>query len=344
MQITIKDVAKHANVAPSTVSRVIANSPRISQKTKERVRQTMEELGYHPNIHARSLANRSTQSIGLVMPSAATKTLQNPFFPEVLRGISTKAHQNGYSLYMTTGVTEDEVLTGVIEMVQGRRVDGVIVLYSREDDRVVDYLRQTKFPFVVVGKPFNDASSITYVDTDNYLAGREVTRYLFDLGHRRIAFIGGSDKLAVTQDRRNGYATALMESGIEVNSNYICSAEFMTKGGAKAVRELFELPEPPTAIVVSDDMMALGVISTLGEMGLSIPNDVAVVSFNNVYIAEHSNPPLTSVEINIFGLGYEAANCLIEQISDSIPPYGKRIIVPHYLVIRQSCGHGQAEN
>lgn len=343
MQITIKDVAKHANVAPSTVSRVIANSPRISQKTKERVRSSMEELGYHPNIHARSLANRSTQSIGLVMPSAATKTLQNPFFPEVLRGISTKAHQNGYSLYMTTGVTEEEVLSGVIEMVQGRRVDGVIVLYSREDDQVVQYLRQTKFPFVVVGKPFGDASSITYVDTDNYLAGREVTKHLYNLGHRRIAFIGGSDKLAVTQDRRNGYATALMEAGIPVCEEYIARAEFMTKGGAKAVRELLQNEEPPTAVVVSDDMMALGVISTLSEMGLKIPEDVAVVSFNNVYIAEHSNPPLTSVEINIFGLGFEATNCLLEQISDNAPPYGKRVIVPHYLVVRQSCGQKKSK-
>ncbi len=342
MQVTIKDVAREANVAPSTVSRVIANSSRISQKTKERVRQAMDELGYYPNVHARSLANRTTQAIGLVMPSAATKTLQNPFFSEVIRGISTKAHQNGYSLYMTTGVSEEEVYEGVVSMVQGRRVDGVVVLYSRTDDKVVQFLQDSKFPFVVVGKPFSDSSHVTYVDTDNYLAGREVTKYLHQLGHECIAFVGGAQDLAVTQERVGGYKTALMEEGIPIQESYIVSAPFMTTGGAEAVKRLMSLEHPPTAVVVSDDMMALGVMSTLNEMGIGVPDQMAVVSFNNLFIAEFSSPPLTSVEINIFGLGFEATNCLIEQINEDATPYGKRVIVPHYLVVRQSCG-GKSE-
>ncbi|MDX5475429.1 MAG: LacI family transcriptional regulator, partial [Bacillaceae bacterium] len=149
MSVTIKDVAKVANVAPSTVSRVIANNPRISEKTKKRVREAMEELGYHPNFIARSLANQSTKVIGLVMPASADKTLQNPFFPEVLRGISTAAHDKQYALQMSTGVSEEEILEGVIQMVQGRRVDGIIMLYSRVEDKVINYLQNSNFPFVV---------------------------------------------------------------------------------------------------------------------------------------------------------------------------------------------------
>lgn len=145
MNVTIKDVAKRANVAPSTVSRVIADSPRISEKTKRKVRQAMKELGYHPNFIARSLASQATQVIGIVMPSAAELALQNPFFPEVIRGISKAAHEKKYALQMSTGEEEDEIYEEVIDMLQGRRVDGVILLYSRIDDKLMKYLQKINF-------------------------------------------------------------------------------------------------------------------------------------------------------------------------------------------------------
>ncbi len=336
MAVTIKEVAKLASVAPSTVSRVIADSPRISHLTKIRVREAMEELGYHPNFNARSLANQTTQAIGVVMPSSADKVFQNPFFPEVLRGISTIAHGKEYALYMSTGETEDEIFKGVVKMVQGKRVDGIVLLYSRVDDEIITYLQKREFPFTVIGKPFKETDSITHVDNDNFKAAKEVTEYFIGLGHDRIAFVGGSLNLVVTIDRLLGYEKALRNSGFLYRDEYIVHEEFLKEGGQEAVKELLALEEPPTALVVADDLMAWGVLNTLDEMKIRVPEDISVVSFNNLMLSEVSRPPLTSVDINIFELGCMAAKCLIQQIQDPTELV-KRITIPHQLVKRNSC-------
>lgn len=337
MAVTIKDVAKVANVAPSTVSRVIANSPRISEKTKERVREVMDQLGYHPNFIARSLASQSTRAIGLVMPSSTDVVFQNPFFPTVLTGLSEGAHSKQYALHMTTGKTEDEIFDGVVAMVQGGRVDGVVLLYSKVEDRVIAYLRERDFPFVVIGKPFKDDENISYVDNDNFKAGKEVTEHLIQLGHDRIGFIGGNLDLVVTVERLLGYEKALRNSGISLVDDYIVNDEFLRESGQDAVKELLSLEKPPTAMVVADDLMALGVLNKLDEMGISVPDDISIVSFNNVLIAEMARPPLTSVDINIFDLGYQAAKSLIQKVENPDEPI-KRIIVPFKIVRRFSCG------
>jgi DNA-binding LacI/PurR family transcriptional regulator len=337
MAVTIKDVAKVANVAPSTVSRVIANSSRISEKTKERVREVMDQLGYHPNFIARSLASQSTRAIGLVMPSSTDVVFQNPFFPTVLTGLSEGAHAKQYALHMTTGKTEDEIFDGVVAMVQGGRVDGVILLYSKVEDRVIAYLKERNFPFVVIGKPFKDDENTSYVDNDNFKAGKEVTEHLIQLGHDRIGFIGGNLDLVVTVERLLGYEKALRNSGIQLADDYIVNDEFLRESGQDAVKELLSLEKPPTAMVVADDLMALGVLNKLDEMGIAVPEDISIVSFNNVLIAEMARPPLTSVDINIFELGFQAAKSLIQKIENPDEPI-KRIIVPFKIVPRFSCG------
>ncbi|KIY23247.1 MULTISPECIES: LacI family DNA-binding transcriptional regulator [Mesobacillus] len=336
MAVTIKDVAKIANVAPSTVSRVIANSSRISEKTKKRVREVMDELGYHPNFIARSLASHSTRAIGLVMPSSSDAVFQNPFFPTVLTGLSEGAHAKQYALHMTTGKTDDEIYDGVVAMVQGGRVDGVVLLYSKVEDRVISYLKKRDFPFFVIGKPFKDDENINYVDNDNFKAGKEVTEHLIQLGHDRIAFIGGNLDLVVTVERIEGYEKALRNSGIKLVDEYIINDEFLQESGQDAVEVLLSLDQPPSALVVADDLMALGVLNKLDEMGIEVPKDISIVSFNNVLIAEMARPPLTSVNINIFDLGFQAAKNLIQKIENPEEPI-KRIIVPFNIVTRYSC-------
>ncbi|HYK72017.1 MAG TPA: LacI family DNA-binding transcriptional regulator [Pseudoneobacillus sp.] len=336
MAVTIKDVAKLANVAPSTVSRVIANSSRISEKTKEKVREAMDQLGYHPNFIARSLASQTTQAIGLVMPSSTDKVFQNPFFPTVLRGISEAANERQYALYMTTGKTDDDIYDGVVQMVQGGRVDGVVLLYSKVEDKILSYLQQRNFPFVVIGKPFKQVEEITHVDNDNFRATKEVTEYLINLGHEAIAFIGGDLNLVVTVERLLGYEKALRDAFISLVPEYIIHEEFLREGGQEAVRELMSLKTPPTALVVVDELMALGVLNTLDEMGIKVPDDISIISFNNVILSEMSRPPLTSVDIGIFDLGFEAAKSLIQKIENPKEPI-KRIIIPHKIVKRQSC-------
>lgn len=337
MAVTIKDVAKLANVAPSTVSRVIANSPRISQKTKDKVREAMERLGYHPNFNARSLANKSTNTIGIVMPSSANKAFQNPFFPEVIRGISTKAHQEGFGLYLSTGQTEDEIFQEVVHMVQGGRVDGIILLYSRINDRIMPYLQQQQFPFVLIGRPYGDEhENVTYVNNDNYKAAKTVTEYLILLGHQHIAFIGGELDFVVTVDHKRGYEQALQNAHIPIKEEYVVFHQELQEGGQDAIIELMSLSQPPSALVVSDDIMTFGVMRMLSEMGIKVPDDISIVSFNNVLVSEMSSPPMSTVDIHIFSLGFEATNLLIENIKHpDIEP--RNVIIPHKLVKRQTC-------
>lgn len=337
MMVTIKDVAKATGVAPSTVSRVISDNPRISLDTKKRVRKAMKEMGYHPNINARNLVAKSTKSIGVIMPSSADKALQNPFFPEILRGIGSVAYDLEYTVTLSSGKTEDEIYREVQRMVHGSYVDGVILLYSRINDPVTNFLHERNFPFVIVGKPYEYINGITHVDNDNLTAGKEITQYLIDQGHERIAFIGGSKELFVTIDREEGYKEALKEAGLEDREDYKIQAEFLKSGGSEAVERLFSLTTPPTGLVVSDDLMSLGVLGMLEESGKSVPNDISLVSFNNVYLSEITRPALTTVDININELGAQSAKALIEKTQDKDEP-AKRIIIPHQIVYRDSVG------
>lgn len=336
MAVTIRDVADATNVSPSTVSRVISDNPRISQKTKEKVRLAMKELGYHPNFIARSLANQSTSVIGVVFPSSGDTAFQNPFFTEVLRAISEGAHDEKFGIQLTTGKTEEEILNDVIQMVQGKRVDGLILLYSRQDDPIIDYLLEQNIPFVLVGQPTSKPDHITYVDNDNCLAAKEGTEGLIHLNHKKIAFIGGINGLMVTNKRLAGYKQALEEANIPIQEEYIIFDDFLIEGGKHAVEKLLALKELPTAVLVTDDLMAMGVMQSLNEEGLRIPEDVAILSFNNTIFSVLSNPPLSSVDIHIFDLGLEAISQLVKRIKNPEEPVSHSII-PYKIVIRSSC-------
>lgn len=333
--VTIKDVAKMSGVSPSTVSRVIADNPKITDVTKRRVRKAMKELGYYPNSSARNLVAKSTNTIGVILPASTNKTLQNPFFPEILRGIGGIIHQMKYSLLLSTGETEDEMYEEVERMVFGRQVDGIILLYSRVDDLIMNFLREENFPFVIVGKPYDHISEITHVDNDNFRAGEEITVDLIENGHERIAFIGGSKDLFVTRDREAGYMSAMEAAGLDVPHTYQIHTEFLRSGGREAVEELFALDIPPTGIVVSDDYMSLGVLSMLKKSGYRVPEDISLVSFNNVYLSEITSPALTTVDIQIYELGAQSAKALIEKTKDKNEPT-KRIIIPHQIIQRDS--------
>jgi DNA-binding LacI/PurR family transcriptional regulator len=336
MAVTIKDVAKAAGVSPSTVSRVIADHPHISEETKKRVRKEMKELGYHPNFQARSLVVRSTETIGIVMPNSATQALQNPFFPEVLRGISMKAHEDKFGVYLTTGITDDEIFEQVVSMVQGRRVDGIILLYSKTDDKIMKYLLEENFPFTVIGRPYKDAERITYVDNDNIYITKQVTDYLIKLGHRKIAFIGVNLDFVFTIDRLEGYKQALHEAGIAYDETYIIHEKCLKSEGKEGIMNFLSSHEPPTALVVADDFTAIELMSYSEELNIKVPEEISIVSFNDVPLTEHMKPQLTSVNIDIFQLGFEAANCLIEIIKNpnALP---KRITIPAKMIERKSC-------
>jgi len=335
MDVTIKDVAKEAQVAASTVSRVIKDSPNISEETKRRVREVMDRLGYYPNFQAQSLAGKNTKAIGVILPNAAFHSFQNPFFSEVLLGISTSANENKYGIYLSTSATEETIYKEVVRMVQGKRVDGILLLYSRKNDKLLSYLNKVKVPFTVVGRPYEKEQQITYVDNDNVQTSIDVTNHLIKLGHKRIAFIGGNQQFVVTVDRLKGYKRALEKAKINYDERFVIGEMAVKEEGQAVVEALMKLEKPPTAIITQDDLIAFQMISHLEALNMNVPNDISIISFNNYFVSRHSRPPLTSVDIGITQLGYEATNSLIELIEtpSTLP---KRITIPTRLIERES--------
>lgn len=337
MAVTIKDVAKKAGVSPSTVSRVLSNHPRISAETSRRVREIMEELGYHPNIMAKSLVSRTTNSICIMLPKSAEELFSNFFFMELIRGIVTQANRQGFDVLLSSGANEKDEVEGVARLLNGHRVDGVILLYSRTDDPVVDFLYQNNHKFVLIGRS-EQYADILSVDTDNVHASYDATKHLVSLGHQRIGFVSGPPDLVVSKDRLQGYLQALSDAGLESKPEWIVEGEFLQESGYRAISFFMNLPDRPTAIVLVDDVISFGVLRGLHELNYKVPDDLCLVSFNNIPLAEMSTPPLSSVDIGIYNMGYTASQMLIQAIQhkDNDKVSTARYVIPHRLVVRES--------
>jgi DNA-binding LacI/PurR family transcriptional regulator len=334
--VTIKDVAKLAKVSPSTVSRVIADSKSISAPTKERVRKAMEELGYYPNMIARSLIKRSSHALGLILSRSAESAFSNPFFPEILRGISTVTQSHHYSLVLATAENYQEEAKQCLRMLMEKRVDGVILLASRVNDELIRKLAEEEYPFVVVGRAPGVGECLS-VNNDNIQAGYLATRHLLNLGHRRIAFLNGPEEYTFCQDRFQGYCMALQEFGIAVDAAYVRNAENLQEDGYRLVSELLRIEEYPTALFVVDDLMAVGAYRAIKERQLSIPGDIAVVGFNDNLYSAFMEPPLTTVHIPIYQMGVTAAELIIRVLDGQEVNLDQHILSSE-LVVRESCG------
>ncbi|MFH0071266.1 substrate-binding domain-containing protein, partial [Peribacillus sp. NPDC056705] len=213
---------------------------------------------------------------------------------------------------------------------------GAILLYSRQDDQVVDFLKSNNYPFVLVGRS-EKYPDILSVDTDNIQAAYDATKHLISLGHKRIGFVSGPPNLIVSQDRMKGYRKALADANLEMRKEWIVEGEFLQESGYRAMSFFMNLPERPTALVIVDDIVAFGVLRGLHELGYKVPDDVAIISFNNISLTELSTPPLSSVDIGIYNLGYTASQALIQAIrNDENTVLPNRYIIPHRLMTRES--------
>lgn len=336
MSVTIKDVAALAGVSPSTVSRTCKNNPSISEETKERVRRAMTKLGYEPNFQASNLASQNSRTIGIILPVSARDAYENPFYLEAIRGISQFCNQRQYINTVITGKDEDEVLQAMRTMTRSGQVDGFIVLYSKQQDPVIDYLYNEGLPYVLIGKAYQFANQTVYIDNDNLLAGQEATEYLYQLGHRRIAFLGSDSSLMFSADRKSGYQTALLRRSLPLREDYCVEVSSIPRDGDAMIHRLLRNQDRPTAIVVSDDILAVALERSCIEMDLSIPEDLSIISFNNSLFARLTSPQLTSIDINSCQLGIEAASQMINHIENP-NLLATKIIVPHYLIERDSC-------
>lgn len=329
---TVKDVARRAGVSPSTVSRVISDNPRISQATRERVLKEMEALQYHPNAIARSLARSRTRIIGVVMPSRETDVLLNPFFPEALRGIVMAAARFDYDILLSTNSKNKEELDVIKTFIGGGKVDGLILMRSRENDPNLRYLGKTDFPFALIGSC--EGFDGNHVDNDNIRAAYELTRHILETGKRNIYFASGSLAYRVTQDRLAGYRQALAEYGLPFSEHQLFTGEFDEESGMRIGQAIFRGSDKPDAVICTDDVIAFGLSRTITGLGYRIPEDLAIGSFNNSVLSRYSDSQLTTVDIRAFDLGQKSVELLMAAIDEGTR--NGTAIIEHQLIKRKS--------
>lgn len=336
MAVTIKDVAALAGVSPSTVSRTCKNNPSISEETKERVRKAMAELGYEPNFQASNLASQNSRTIGIILPASAKEVYENSFYLEAIQGISHYCNGRQYMTTIVTGQDEAEILNAVRSMSRSGKVDGFIILYSKKEDPVIDYLFNEGLLYILIGKATQYTNQTIYIDNDNLLAGREAAEYLYQLGHRRIAYLGSDSSLMFSADRKAGYQLALASHQLPVRPEYCVEVKNVSENNKEVIRGLLMQKDRPTAILVSDDILAVSLERVCLENHLAIPEDLSIISFNNSLFARLTSPQLTSIDIGAGQLGSEAASQIINHIENP-NLLATKIIVPHHLIERDSC-------
>lgn len=330
--VTIKDVAKEANVAPSTVSRVISGHKSISEKTSKKVKAVMKQLGYQPNIAARTLVTQKSKTIGLILKSASKEMTQNPFFTDVLMGISLACKQREYSTIMTTSVEQADLLIEVENLIKSKSIDGFIMLYSKEKDPVTQLLKKYQFPFVVVGKQLGERE-IIHIDNDNVEASQMITEFMIQKGHEHLAFIAEPDSYAVALDRIEGFKKACDKH--DINQYEIYHANPNRDEILAIIKEMKESAAFPTAIITSDSMININLLSALYELNIRVPDEVMTATFNDSFINTFASPPQTVVNIYPEHLGEEAGIALIKLIENP-NILRKNTIIPTDIIERKS--------
>jgi len=328
---TIKDVAQHAQVSVATVSHVINDTRFVSEATRVRVQEAIEALRYVPSALARSLKSNRTHTVGMMIPNSS-----NPYFAEIIRGIEDTFYEAGFNVILCNS-DDDPIKQGnYVRLLTEKQVDGLIVMSSGSDVELLDTLRAARMPQVVVDREIDDLAA-DLVEVNHEAGGFLATQHLLKLGHRRIGCIAGPLGLSSARERVQGYRRALGEAGVTVDDRLIRGADFTSAGGLAAMTSLLDSARRPTAVFASNDLMAIGAICAAAQRGLRIPQDVSVVGFDDIALAAHSNPPLTSVVQPKHQTGQLAAQLLLERIADPSRALQRTILQPS-LLVRQSSG------
>ncbi|MCL4426725.1 MAG: LacI family transcriptional regulator [Firmicutes bacterium] len=337
MSSTIKDVAKRARVSVSTVSRVINGTARVSEETRQRVLRTVETLNYRPNLLAQSLKRKKSRTIGLIVENIA-----NPFFPDVVRGVEEAAHRYGYSVFLCNNGKDFRRGLEHLDVLQKRGADGII--YSSMG-RIIQptlalkilQLSEAGIPTVLLWRRASELDTAAVLN-DESGGARKAIAHLLNLGHRKIAFVGGFSDSAVTKQRYDGYRSTLEENGIEPDEGLVLFSDFEVSGGFEAALELFRHNPPPTAIFTANDLMAIGVMLAAKQTGRRVPEELAVVGFDDIRFSELTDPPLTTVRVPKYEMGLNATEKLLELLGERDTQTPNTIVLESDLIVRRSCG------
>ncbi|MEE1753760.1 LacI family DNA-binding transcriptional regulator [Streptomyces sp. SP18CS02] len=330
---TLEEVAARAGVGRGTVSRVINGSPRVSDRARAAVGQAIAELGYVPNRAARALAGARTDAIALVIPETEARLFAEPYFLDIIRGVSAELADADMQLLLTLIRTQQE-RQRFEQYLAAQRVDGVLLVSVHRDDPLPDLMEELRLPTVLNGRR-SESEPVAYVDSDNVGAGRSAVDHLTGRGRRRIATITGPLDMYVARCRLDGYRQGIEAAGLAADERLVAPADFTEEGGRRAMRELLERCPDLDGVFAASDVMAAGARGVLRESGRRVPEDVALIGVDDSAVARHMEPALTSVRQPIEEMGRVMARVLLQEIAGGTAQ-PRQLVLPTELVVRDS--------
>ncbi|WP_035795199.1 LacI family DNA-binding transcriptional regulator [Kitasatospora mediocidica] len=330
---TLEEVAALAGVGRGTVSRVINGSPRVSERARAAVERAVAELGYVPNRAARTLVTSRTDAIALVVPEAEARLFSEPYFSDIISGVSAELADSDLQLLLVL-VRNQRDRERLSAYLKAQRVDGVLLVAVHRDDPLPTVLEDLRIPSVLAGRR-GDQEPLSYVAADNAGGARMAVRHLLRRGCERIATVTGPLDMEVAQARLGGYRAALEEAGREYRDELVEQADFTEQGGRAAMRALLERVPEVDAVFCASDVMAAGALQSLRAAGRRVPQDVALIGFDDSIVARHTDPAMTSVRQPIQEMGRTMVRLLLEEIAE--PGRARRqVVLATELVVRES--------
>jgi DNA-binding LacI/PurR family transcriptional regulator len=334
-RVTIKDVAAQAGVSHQTVSRVINNHVHVTETTRSRVKLAIDSLNFRPNLAARSLPSHRSFVIGLIIPYEADYLFRDPHLLAQISGIDAEANANGYNLLLSTAGNSNSGLEAYERFLRNQVADGALVIETAASQSGSELLTRHDYPFVSLG--YDQHLNAYFVHSDDLAGAKDATDYLLQKGHTRIGVINGpsTGAVAALQQRLIGHQHALAQHNLPFDPNLMVYGDYTRAGGQTAAEQLLALAQPPTAIFAFNDRMAVGAIRSLRRVGLRVPEDVAVIGFDDIPTAADFTPALTTVSQPARKMGQVAAQMLFKLIAGK-PSAKREVVLPAHLVVRQS--------
>lgn len=317
---TMKDVALKAKVSTATVSRALMNPDKVSQATRNRVEKAAREVGYLPQPMGRNVKRNESRTILVIVPDIC-----DPFFSEIIRGIEVTAANHGYLVLIGDCAHQNQQEKTFIDLIITKQIDGMLLLGSRLPfDASIE--EQRNLPPMVMANEFAPELELPTVHIDNLTAAFDAVNYSYEQGHKRIGCIAGPEEMPLCHYRLQGYVQALRRCGIMVDPQYIARGDFTFEAGSKAMQQLLDLPQPPTAVFCHSDVMALGALSQAKRQGLKVPEDLSIIGFDNIDLTQFCDPPLTTIAQPRYEIGREAMLLLLDQMQGQHVGSGSRLM------------------
>ncbi len=332
MTTTIKLIAKKANVSIATVSRALNNDTRVVEDTRNNILRIANELNYQPNLLARNFVKKTSYAIGLILPD-----ISDEFFTDIIRGVDEVTYKNGYYTMVASSHKHRSLSDSISAFAQTGLVGGIIILMSNVTDELTRILEKTKIPVVIIGGDENK-SKFDSVTIDNYQGAFSATEYLIKKKKfKKIAHITGPIENYDAYLRKKGFLDACKKNGININKSFIIEGNYTIDSGYHGFIQLYGLQEKPEAIFAANDMMALGCYDAANYFNVKIPDDIALIGFDDIFISKYINPGLTTVRVQISEVGKASAELVIEKLKNSNGKSPVLIKIPTKLIIRNSC-------